>query len=60
MGEDWECIPTEARVLPCGELSPPSLLGSAHAKAYFGDVNALNKGKDYVVRGRPWERYSDL
>lgn len=29
-------------------------------KVYFGDVNSLDKGKDFVVRGQSWERYADL
>jgi dedicator of cytokinesis protein 3 len=28
--------------------------------AYFGDFTPLNRGKDFVVRGKAWQRYSDL
>ena len=28
--------------------------------AYFGDFTPLNRDKDYIVRGRIWQRYSDF
>ncbi|ORX40680.1 hypothetical protein BD324DRAFT_654448 [Kockovaella imperatae] len=28
--------------------------------AYFGDFSLINRNKDFIVRGRPWQRFSDF
>lgn len=44
----------------CVTWSMKSTVTANEAQAYFGDCTPLNRGKDFVVRGQPWQHYSDL
>lgn len=61
MGKDWAVLETQSRLFPRSELVL-LLLGVklTRNQAYFGEVTPLNRGKEFIIRGQPWQRYADV
>lgn len=62
----WERIGESSRSKPeyfrvVSSVSGSLVTNEAHCQAFYGEAFIpLNRDKDFVYRGQPWQRYSDL